>query len=155
MKHQIKSFSYAIKGIWYCITHEGHFRFHLVAAAYVVFFGVKFYDFSAAQWGVLAVLIALVLSMEIVNTAIERLCDKVKKSYDDLIKIAKDVAAGAVLFSAVTAIIVAVVFYWDIDTFTAIFRYYTAHIPHLLALIGSAVAAVLFIALCKSKDKRK
>ena len=152
MKHQIKSFSYAFKGIWYCITHEGHFRFHLVATAYVVFFGIRFYDFSAAQWGVLAVLIALVLSMEILNTSIERLCDKVKKSYDDLIKIAKDVAAGAVLFSAVTAIIVAVVFYWDTARFIT---YYTTHIPHLLALIGSIVAAVLFCALCKSKDKRK
>lgn len=155
MKHQLKSFSYAFKGIWYCITHEGHFRFHLVAAAYVIFFGIRFYDFSAAQWGVLVVLIALVLSMEIVNTAIERLCDKVKKSYDDLIRIAKDVAAGAVLFSAITAIVVAVVFYWDIETFTEIFRFYTTHIPHLLALIGSAIVAVLFIALCKSKDKRK
>ena len=155
MMHQIKSFSYAFKGIWYCITHEGHFRFHLVAAAYVIFFGIRFYDFTPAQWGVLAVLIALVLSMEIVNTAIERLCDKVKKSYDDLIKIAKDVAAGAVLFSALAVIGVAAAFYWDIATFKAIFLFYTTHIPHLLALIGSAIVAVLFIALCKSKDKRK
>lgn len=155
MMHQIKSFTYAFKGIWYCITHEEHFRFHLVATAYVVFFGVRFYDFTPAQWGVLMTLIALVLSMEIVNTAIERLCDKVKKSYDDLIKIAKDVAAGAVLFSALAAIGVAVVFYWNIDTFKTIFEYYITNIPHLIALIASAVAAALFIALCKSKDKRK
>ena len=155
MMHQIKSFTYAFKGIWYCITHEGHFRFHLVAAAYVIFFGVRFYDFTPAQWGVLMTLIALVLSMEIVNTAIERLCDKVKKSYDDLIRIAKDVAAGAVLFSALAAIGVAVVFYWNIETFQTIIHYYITNIPHLIALIVSAVAAALFIALCKSKDQRK
>ncbi|MBQ3416286.1 MAG: diacylglycerol kinase family protein [Ruminococcus sp.] len=155
MMHQIKSFTYAFKGIWYCITHEGHFRFHLVATAYVIFFGVRFYSFTPAQWGVLMTLIALVLSMEILNTAIERLCDKVKKSYDDLIRIAKDVAAGAVLFSALAAIGVAVVFYWNIETFKTIFNYYTTNIPHLIALIASAVLAVLFIALCKSKDKRK
>ena len=155
MMHQIKSFTYAFKGIWYCITHEGHFRFHLVATAYVIFFGIRFYDFTPAQWGVLAVLIALVLSMEIVNTAIERLCDKVKKSYDDLIRIAKDVAAGAVLFSALAAIGVAVVFYWNIETFQTIIHYYITNIPHLIALIVSAVAAALFIALCKSKDQRK
>lgn len=155
MKHQIKSFSYAFKGIWYCITHEGHFRFHLVATAYVIFFGARFYEFSAAQWGVLLTLIALVLSMEILNTAIERLCDKVKKSYDDLIRIAKDVAAGAVLFSALAAIGVAVVFYWNTETFKTIFRYYITDIPALIALIGSVVVAALFIALCKSKDQHK
>ena len=155
MMHQIKSFTYAFKGIWYGITHEGHFRFHLVAAAYVIFFGIRFYDFTPAQWGVLMTLIALVLSMEIVNTAIERLCDKVKKSYDDLIRIAKDVAAGAVLFSALAAIGVAAVFYWNIETFQTILNDYITHIPHLIALIASAVAAALFIALCKSKDQRK
>lgn len=154
MKHQIKSFSYAFKGIWYCLIHEGHFRFHLVAAAYVLFFGIRFYALSATQWSVLAVLMALVLALEIVNTAIERLCDKVKKSYDDLIRIAKDVSAGAVLVSAFAAVVVAVLTFWDLQKFSEIFGYYITHIPHLIALIVSAVAAVLFIALCKSKEKR-
>lgn len=155
MKHQIKSFSYAFKGIWYCITHEGHFRFHLIASAYVLFFGLRFYRLSAVQWSVLAVLMALVLSLESVNTAIERLCDKVKHSYDDLIRIAKDVAAGAVLVAAAAAVVVAVLTFWDLQKFSEIFNYYITHIPHLIALIVSAVAAVLFIALCKSKDQRK
>ena len=155
MKHQIKSFTCAFKGIWYCITHEGHFRFHLAAAAYVIFFGIRFYELSVSQWGVLFTLIALVLSTEIINTSIERLCDKVKKSYDDLIRIAKDVAAGAVLVSSAAAIAVGIVFFWDLDTISGIFSYYIGNIPHLIALIASIVIAVLFIALCKSKDKRK
>ncbi len=153
MLHQLKSFSYAFKGIGYTITHEGHFRFHMVAAAYVIYFGIRFYHFTAAQWGVLAVLIALVLSVEVINTSIERLCNKVQTSYDDIIRIAKDVAAGAVLIAAIAAVAVAVVFFLDFEIISSIFNFYITHIVNLIALIASIILSVLFIALCKSKEK--
>lgn len=147
MKKQCLSFRYAAQGIWYVILHEGHFRFHLVAAAYVVFFGIRFYDFCTSQWAALALLIAAVLASECVNTSLERLCDRVCSKPDPLVKTAKDTAAGAVLITAVAAAAIAVLFFWDTAVFAAIWRYYTAHIGALILLLLSGVIAVLFIML--------
>lgn len=145
MKKQLKSFRYAFDGIAYTVTHEGHFRFHLVAAAYVIFFAARFYHLSGGEWAALLTLITLVLSLEIINTAIERLCDRVTKDYDKIIKAAKDAAAGAVLVSALFAVAVAVILFWDTAVFLSIWEFYTTHIIHAALLLLSAVLAVLFV----------
>lgn len=147
MKKQLQSFHYAFRGIGYTILHEDHFRFHLVAAAYIIFFGARFYHFSRGEWAVLIVLLASVLAAECTNTAIERVADRVTLKYNKLIEAAKDVAAGAVLVFALAAVAVAVLFFWDIAVFKAIFDYYMSHILELVLLILSAVISVLFIVL--------
>lgn len=70
----IKSFGYAARGVWYCIRHERNFRIHLGIAAYVLAFA-PYFSLSRAEWAVLAVLMALVLCAEAVNTAVERTVD--------------------------------------------------------------------------------
>ena len=57
MKKQLKSFGCAIKGFFGAVCSEGHLRFHLVAAVYVLVFS-SFYNFTAAQWAVLIILLA-------------------------------------------------------------------------------------------------
>ena len=64
----------AFRGVWDAILDEAHLRFHLVAAFYVLLFS-PFFELSAAQYAVLVLLIAAVLSAELFNTAIENVCD--------------------------------------------------------------------------------
>ena len=99
-----KGFFYAGRGLLNALA-ERNFRFHLCAAATVIFFGAKFYSFRASEWAVLLLTCAAVMSLECVNTALERLCDKVCPEQDDLIRKCKDIAAGAVLIAAIMAAI--------------------------------------------------
>ena len=87
----------AFRGVWDAILDEAHLRFHLVAAFYVLLFS-PFFELSAAQYAVLVLLIAAVLSAELFNTAIENVCDAMTHEKHENIRLAKDIAAGAVLF---------------------------------------------------------
>ena len=144
MKKQLKSFGYAIRGFVGAVCDEGHLRFHLVAAVYVLVFSL-FYHFSAVQTAVLVILIASVIAAELFNTAIENVCDAITKEQNEYIKRAKDISAGAVLVLSVAAVIVAVIFFWDIEVIKSIFAYFAANIHMLIILIISAVLATLFV----------
>ena len=144
MKKQLKSFGYAIRGFVGAVCDEGHLRFHLVAAVYVLVFSL-FYHFSAAQTAALVVLIASVIAAELFNTALENVCDAITKEQNEYIKRAKDISAGAVLVLSVAAVIVAVIFFWDIEVIKSIFAYFAANIHMLIILIISAVLATLFV----------
>ena len=144
MKKQLKSFGFAIRGFVGAVCDEGHLRFHLVAAVYVLVFSL-FYHFSAAQTAVLVILIALVIAAELFNTAIEKACDAITKEQNENIKRAKDISAGAVLVMSVAAVIVAVIFFWDIEVIKSIFAYFAANIHMLIILIISAVLSTLFV----------
>ena len=144
MKKQLKSFGFAIRGFVGAVCDEGHLRFHLVAAVYVLVLSL-FYHFSAVQTAVLVILIALVIAAELFNTAIENVCDAITKEQNEYIKRAKDISAGAVLVLSVAAVIVAVIFFWDIEVIKSIFAYFAANIHMLIILIISAVLATLFV----------
>ena len=99
-----RSFVYAWQGIVSLFGNEPNARIHLCVALLVVAAGF-FFNISASEWCFVTLCIGGVFMAEAFNTAIEKLCDKVSPQTDSLIKIAKDVAAGAVLlfvFAAVT-----------------------------------------------------
>lgn len=146
MKHQINSFKVAFQGIWFAIKSESHIRFHLVAGIYVIIFSF-FYSLSKAQWAAILLLIASVLTAELFNTAIEALCTLNTQSYDQIVKITKDVAAGAVLLLSVAAVVVAFIFYFDLAVIQSIIAFFLARIPLLVLLIISFIISALFIAL--------
>jgi diacylglycerol kinase (ATP) len=152
MKKQLKSFGFAIRGFVGAVCDEGHLRFHLVAAVYVLVFSL-FYHFSAVQTAVLVVLIALVIAAELFNTAIEKACDAITKEQNEHIKRAKDISAGAVLVMSVAAVIVAVIFFWDIEVIKSIFAYFAANIHMLIILIISAVLSTLFVIFGSGRKK--
>ena len=154
MKKQLKSFGCAIKGFFGAVCSEGHLRFHLVAAVYVLVFS-SFYNFTAAQWAVLIILIALVIAAELVNTAIEDTCDAVTTEQNEHIRRAKDMAAGAVLVLSIAAAAIAVIFFWNLEVIKNIFAYFSQNIPMLILLIISAVVLVLFIAISPAKIIKK
>ena len=98
----LKSFKYAFMGVKYCIATQRNFRFHTFAALSAVILACR-YGLSGIEKLVLAFTIVFVLISEMFNTALESVVDMTAKGYNDYAKAAKDVAAGAVLISAVTA----------------------------------------------------
>lgn len=101
------SFKYAWAGISYALQTQRNFRVHLFIGALAIALGV-FLHLPPIETAVIGLTSGLVLALELLNTAIESVVDlTVKQSYHELAKIAKDCAAGAVLISALTAVLVA------------------------------------------------
>lgn len=99
------SFRWAFAGIWYALRTQRNFRIHLLITAGVIAAGV-WLGLSTLEWAVIALTVALVLMAEMFNTVAETAIDMATPRYHPLAKIAKDVAAGAVLVCAIIAIIV-------------------------------------------------
>ena len=133
-----KGFYYAGRGI-VTACRQRNFRFHLCVTAFVIFFAARFYSFSAERWVLLMLTCGAVLSLEAVNTAIEKLADKVSPEKDPLIKAAKDCAAGAVLIAAVFAVGIGFLLFWDPAVFQLIMLYFSE--ATRLAALGLALVA--------------
>ncbi len=108
LRRTIESFNFALRGLWYVIRTQRHFHFHLFAAIVVVILGFAF-EISVQQWLAVVIVIFLVFSAEAFNTAIEKLVDLVSPEYNRLAGLVKDIAAGAVLLTAIVAVIVGVI----------------------------------------------
>lgn len=106
----IKSFGYAWAGIISCFQSEPNFRIHSVLAIIALLFSVLF-KISIIEWVAVCFCIAFVITMEMLNTAIEKLCDVVHKDFHPGIKKVKDMAAGAVLVAALFSIITGAVIF--------------------------------------------
>lgn len=106
----IKSFAFAFSGIKTTFTSEANFKIHLLASIIVTVFGFAV-NISNTEWCVIFLCIAFVLSMEMINTAIEKLCNVVHKDTHPVIKMVKDIAAGAVLVAAVSSLIIGAIIF--------------------------------------------
>ncbi|HIK28463.1 MAG: diacylglycerol kinase family protein [Oscillatoriaceae bacterium SKW80] len=104
----IVSFKYAWAGLSYAFKTQRNFRIHVFIGIVAVGMGI-FLRVTRVEMAALALTSGAVLSMELLNTAIESVVDLlVQQNYHELAKIAKDCAAGAVLVSAFVALMVAV-----------------------------------------------
>lgn len=103
-----RSFGYAAAGIAHAVATQRNLRIHLCAVLVVIFFGALA-GLEPAEWCAVILCCMVVISLELVNTALERLCDAVTEEKTTAIKRAKDCAAGAVLAAAVGAAAVAAV----------------------------------------------
>lgn len=108
IRARLKSFQFAIKGLQSMILEEHNARIHLVAAIVVIIAGVLF-QVTKEEWLWLSLAITLVFITEMINTAVESMCDEITEEISPNIKKAKDVAAGAVLVVALFAVVVAVI----------------------------------------------
>jgi len=109
MKGRITSVKYALKG-WHHVFQELNFKIH-IATAIIVLIASAYFKISPTEWSIIILLIAGVLSTEAINTSIESVCDRISPEKDEHIRIAKDVAAGAVLIWAFTAIIIGAIIF--------------------------------------------
>lgn len=102
---RIKSFRYALNGLRFLVANEPNARIHLLVAALVVI-AAGVLRFSVFEWVVLCLLIGFVFFAEAMNTALEQVANYAcggKKAEE--IGRAKDLAAGAVLISAIVAVV--------------------------------------------------
>ena len=105
MKRLVESFNNAIEGFIYVLKTQRNMRIHFLLALLVIVVGV-YINLSFYEIIVLCTIIALVLIAEMINTAIELAIDLMKDTYHPLARMVKDIGAGAVLISAVNAMIV-------------------------------------------------
>ena len=106
-KPLLKTLSYGFNGILYTLKHERNMVIHFLVMTLVIIAGIVF-KITFVEWGVCFVLFALVLSLELMNTALENVVDLVTEEKKQKAKIAKDAAAGAVLVAAIFSVIIGI-----------------------------------------------
>ncbi len=143
----IRSFLYASKGFLWMLTHERNFRIHITCLVYMAYFLIR-YDYfvlTKIECAILVLVSALVIGGEMINTGIEKADDAVTREKKYAIKVSKDVAAGAVLVFAISAVIIGVILLWQPEAFKALCIHYTTEPIYLALLVASFVPALLFI----------
>lgn len=106
-KPLLKTLSYGFNGIFYTLKHERNMVIHFLVMILVIIAGIVF-KITFVEWGVCFVLFALVLSLELMNTALENVVDLVTEEKKAKAKVAKDAAAGAVLIAVIFAVIIGI-----------------------------------------------
>lgn len=86
-------------------NREQNLLFHIIATIIVIIFGIKF-NINQIEWLFVSLAIVLVITSELMNSAIELTVDLYTRKYNDLARIAKDTAAAAVLVSAITSVFI-------------------------------------------------
>lgn len=117
----IKPFLYAIAGVVATVKGERNMRIHVVAAVAAISLGA-WLGLSLCEWAVIILCMALVMSLECANTAIEAAVDLASPDIHPLAKKAKDCAAGAVLLASIGSAVVGCVIFVP-----KLLRFFTSH----------------------------
>lgn len=102
-----KSFYYAFMGIGEALKAERNLEIHFVVMLLVAIAGVSF-NITAGEWLICFLLFALVISLELMNTAIEATIDLCHPEIHPKAKLAKDTAAGSVLIAAIASVLIGI-----------------------------------------------
>lgn len=144
MSSLVRSFRFAIHGFRYAIDNERNMRIHLMVALFVLEFSF-FYGIDRMQYALLFMMFGLVLTAEMLNTAIEALVNLETQSFTPLARVAKDVAAGAVFVLAIAAVAVAVLIFGEFPRLFAAAQQIAAHPWFLAGFLFEALLAYAFI----------
>lgn len=104
------SLMYCLDGLSYAIKHENNLKREIVLGIIALITGVIL-NISKIEFIIVVIMISLVLTTEIINTAIERCVDLYTTKYNEMARIAKDVSAGAVLVMAFFSLIVGIIIF--------------------------------------------
>ncbi len=104
-KRFIRSFKYAFEGIHYAFKNDQNLLFHLLVAFLVINISIILHV-TGYQMAILGLTMMMVITAEMINSAIEKMVDLITKEHRQEAKIAKDVAAGMVLVTAIAAAII-------------------------------------------------
>ncbi|MDD6272888.1 MAG: diacylglycerol kinase family protein [bacterium] len=110
IKKFLISFTYPIKGLRYAYNNEQNLAFDVGMALVVCILGFLFH-INKYEWSILVLTIGLVISCELINTAIEAVVDLITEEYHPLAKVAKDTSAAAVFIFAIVAVIVGLIIF--------------------------------------------
>jgi diacylglycerol kinase (ATP) len=104
-RKRLAGFRYAFRGIRLLLRYEHNAWIHVCVGVCTVAGGC-WLGLSSVEWGIVILVIGSVLAAEAFNTAIEKLADLVSPAYNEHIRNLKDLAAGAVLFTALAAVFI-------------------------------------------------
>ena len=145
-KSLLESFNFAFEGIIHVVRYERNLRIHFLIAVGVIIAAVGF-DVTRMELIALLLAIAFVLIAEMLNSALEAVVDLVTPSVEPLAKIAKDVAAGAVLIATVTAVAIGyLVFSGAVGERSSHLLDRLSNAPSDLTLIALVITIILVIA---------
>jgi diacylglycerol kinase (ATP) len=113
-KTSAESFRHALDGVLLAFKTQRHLRVHFIVALLALLAGFVF-RLSRAELAILVGVVCLVILCELFNTAVETVVDLVTTDYHPLAKMAKDVAAGAVLIASINAVLVALLLFLDVE----------------------------------------
>ena len=147
----LQSFTFAFSGIVYALLHERNLRIHFCMGAYMLYFS-RYYAFTRAEYAILLLVIGFVVTCELFNTAVENTVDLKTPVYDSIAKIAKDVAAGAVLVSALTSVAVGFMLFWEPPVLSLIFADILDRLYIWLPLVALTLA---FMFLPRKSNRKK
>jgi diacylglycerol kinase (ATP) len=108
---RIRSFRHATVGIWRMIRCQHNAWIHAIVTAIVLGAGF-FFQLSGDEWCWIVLTIAIVWTAEALNTAFEFLADVASPEFHPLVRDAKDVAAGAVLITAIASMVIGAIIFW-------------------------------------------
>ena len=141
----VESFNHAFEGIIHVLRTQRNMRIHFAIAAGVLIAALAF-DVSRVELIALLLAIAFVLIAEMINSAVEAAVDVASTSFDPLAKLAKDIAAGAVLIAAINAIAVGyLVFSGDVGERSSRVLDRLSETPAELTLIALVLTIILVI----------
>ncbi|MDP2175434.1 MAG: diacylglycerol kinase family protein [Bacteroidota bacterium] len=108
ISNRLKSFKHAGNGLRIFIREEHNARIHFLIA-FVVIIMAFYFRIDVIEWVAILFAIGFVLTTEIINTALENICDLISKERNERIKTIKDLSAAAVLISAITALVIGII----------------------------------------------
>jgi diacylglycerol kinase (ATP) len=109
-RKRITSFGYAVKGIASAFKSEPHIRIQMLTGLLALLFGVLL-NVTIAEWCLIVLCIALVLTAELFNTAIEKTMDHVSPEHHPVVGYIKDISAGAVLITSIGAAVTGLIIF--------------------------------------------
>lgn len=151
-KSFLKSLNHALDGIFNSCREERNLRFHIVIANLICVFAYL-YGIDSSKWAILFLAIALVISAELFNTAVEKAVDTATKEHNPNAKLSKDAAAGAVLFSAVMSVIIGVCIFDDTAQITYTLKRIFTEAKILIPCLILGISDGLFLLKFKIKQK--
>lgn len=141
----IETFNCAIDGIIYTLKSERNMKIHYLIGLIILFLSL-FFDLTRLEMIALFFSISLVVISEMINTAIEKSIDLFTKEYHELARIAKDVAAGAVLIASLNSIVVGYLLFFDrINPFSYMLLNKIRRSEIHITVIGIVIVMILVI----------
>ena len=100
VRNRVSSFRYAFRGVWILLTTQVNARIHLIATVGIVVLGLVT-GLNPTEWSLIVIAISMVWAAEGLNSALELLADHTAPEWHETVGRAKDIAAGAVLLTAI------------------------------------------------------
>ncbi len=144
---------FAGRGVWFCIRHERNFRVHMAVAAYVLLLA-PYFSLSRGEWAALLAVVALVLAAEAVNTAVEQVVNLASPRRRTRARVAKDVAAGAVLLCAAGALAAGLFLFLRPEAFAAMQADFL-RCPWKPALLAASLPLAVWFVICGGRTRRR